>query len=69
MYEVFIMTMTFTRPERISYLKKRIEELNKSKKKVSNPSAVFIYDRVIKEFEQEIKEVEENNDKYIIVEN
>lgn len=63
------MTMTFTRPERISYLKMRIEELNKSKKKVSNPSAVFIYDRVIKEFEQEIKEVEENNDKYIIVEN
>lgn len=61
--------MTFTRPERISYLKMRIEELNKSKKKVSNPSAVFIYDRVIKEFEQEIKEVEENNDKYIIVEN
>ena len=60
--------MTFTRPERISYLKMRIEELNKSKKKVSNPSAVFIYDKVIQEFEQEIKVIEKSNDKYIIVE-
>lgn len=63
------MAITFTKSERIAYLKMRIEELNESKKKVSNPSAVFIYDRVIKEFEQEIKDIENSDDKYIIVEN
>lgn len=62
------MTMTFTRPERISYLKMRIDELNESKKRVSNPDAVLIYDKVIQEFEQEIKVIEKSNDKYIIVE-
>ena len=62
------MTMTFTRPERISYLKMRIDELNESKKRVSNPDAVLIYDKVIQEFEQEIKVIEESNDKYILVE-
>lgn len=62
------MTMTFTRPERISYLKMRIDELNESKKRVSNPDAVLIYDKVIQEFEQEIKVIERSNDKYITVE-
>lgn len=62
------MTMTFTRPERISYLKMRIDELNESKKRVSNPDAVLIYDKVIQEFEQEIKAIERSNDKYITVE-
>ena len=62
------MTMTFTKSERISYLKMRIDELNESKKRVSNPDAVLIYDKVIQEFEQEIKVVEKSNDKYIIVE-
>lgn len=62
------MTITFTKSERISYLKMRIDELNESKKRVSNPDAVLIYDNVIQEFEQEIKVIEESNDKYIIVE-
>ena len=62
------MTMTFTKLERISYLKMRIDELNESKKRVSNPDAVLIYDKVIQEFEQEIKVIEKSNDKYIIVE-
>ena len=62
------MTMTFTKSERISYLKMRIDELNESKKRVSNPDAVLIYDKVIQEFEQEIKVIEKSNDKYIIVE-
>lgn len=62
------MTMTFTRSERILYLKMRIDELNESKKRVSNPDAVLIYDKVIQEFEQEIKVVERSNDKYIMVE-
>ena len=46
----------------------RIDELNESKKRVSNPDAVLIYDKVIQEFEQEIKVIEKSNDKYIIVE-
>ena len=62
------MTMTFTKSERISYLKMRIDELNESKRRVSNPDAVLIYDKVIQEFEQEIKVIEKSNDKYIIVE-
>ena len=62
------MTMTFTKSERISYLKMRIDELNESKKRVGNPDAVLIYDKVIQEFEQEIKVIEKSNDKYIIVE-
>lgn len=62
------MTMTFTKSERISYLKMRIDELNESKKRVSNPDAVLIYDKVIQEFEQEIKVIEKSNDKYIIAE-
>lgn len=62
------MTMTFTKSQRISYLKMRIDELNESKKRVSNPDAVLIYDKVIQEFEQEIKVIEKSNDKYIIVE-
>lgn len=62
------MTITFTKSERISYLKMRIDELNESKKRVSNPDAVLIYDKVIQEFEQEIKVIEKSNDKYIIVE-
>lgn len=62
------MTMTFTKSERISYLKMRIDELNESKKRVSNPDAVLIYDKVIQEFEQEIKVIEKSNDKYIMVE-
>lgn len=62
------MTMTFTKSERISYLKTRIDELNESKKRVSNPDAVLIYDKVIQEFEQEIKVIEKSNDKYIMVE-
>lgn len=62
------MTMTFSKSERISHLKTRIDELNESKKRVSNPDAVLIYDKVIQEFEQEIKVIEKSNDKYIIVE-
>ena len=62
------MTMTFSKSERISHLKTRIDELNESKKRVSNPDAVLIYDKVIQEFEQEIKAIERSNDKYIIVE-
>lgn len=62
------MTMTFTKSQRISYLKMRIDELNESKKRVSNPDAVLVYDKVIQEFEQEIKVIEKSNDKYIIVE-
>ena len=62
------MTMTFTKSERISYLKTRIDELNESKKRVSNPDAVLIYDKVIQEFEQEIEVIERSNDEYIIVE-
>ena len=62
------MTMTFTKSERISYLKMRIDELNESKKRVGNPDAVLIYDKVIHEFEQEIKVIERSNDKYIMVE-
>ena len=62
------MTMTFTKSQRISYLKMRIDELNESKKRVSNPDAVLIYDKVIQEFEQEIKVIEKSDDKYIIVE-
>ena len=62
------MTMTFTKSQRISYLKMRIDELNESKKRVSNPDAVLIYDKVIQEFEQEIKVIEKSNDKYIKVE-
>lgn len=62
------MTMTFTKSQRISYLKMRIDELNESKKRVSNPDAVLIYDKVIQEFEQEIKVIEKSNDKYITVE-
>ena len=61
------MTMTFTKSERISYLKMRIDELNESKKRVGNPDAVLIYDKVIQEFEQEIKVIEKSNDEYIIV--
>lgn len=62
------MTMTFTKSQRISYLKMRIDELNESKKRVSNPDAALIYDKVIQEFEQEIKVIEKSNDKYIMVE-
>lgn len=62
------MTMTFTKSERISYLKMRIDELNESKKRVGNPDVVLIYDKVIHEFEQEIKVIERSNDKYIMVE-
>lgn len=62
------MIMTFSKSERISHLKTRIDELNESKKRVSNPDAVLIYDKVIQEFEQEIKVIEKSNDKYIIAE-
>lgn len=62
------MTMTFTKSQRISYLKTRISQLNINKSRVSNPDAVLIYDKVIQEFEQEIKVVEKSNDEYIIVE-
>lgn len=62
------MTITFTKSERISYLKMRIDELNESKKRVSNPDAVLIYDKVIQEFEQEIEVIERSNDEYITVE-
>ena len=62
------MTMTFTKSQRISYLKMRIDELNESKKRVSNPDAILIYDKVIQEFEQEIEVIERSNDEYIIVE-
>lgn len=62
------MTMTFTKSERISHLKMRISQLNINKSRVSNPDVVLIYDNVIQEFEQEIKVIEESNDKYIIVE-
>ena len=62
------MTMTFSKSERISHLKTRISQLNINKSRVSNPDIVLIYDKVIKEFEQEIKVIEKSNDKYIIVE-
>lgn len=62
------MTMTFTKSQRISYLKTRITQLNINKSRVSNPDMVLIYDKVIQEFEQEIKVIEKSNDKYIIVE-
>ena len=62
------MTMTFTKSERISHLKTMISQLNINKSRVSNPDMVLIYDKVIEEFEQEIKVIEKSNDKYIIVE-
>lgn len=62
------MTITFTKSQRISYLKMRISQLNINKSRVSNPIIVLIYDKVIQEFEQEIKVIEKSNDKYIIVE-
>lgn len=62
------MTMTFTKSERISYLKTRIDELNESKKRVSNPDAALIYDKVIQEFEEEIKVIVKSNDEYIMAE-
>ena len=62
------MTMTFSKSERISHLKARISQLNINKSRVSNPDIVLIYDKVIEEFEQEIKVIERSNDKYIIVE-
>ena len=62
------MTMTFTKSQRISYLKTRISQLNINKSRVSNPIITLIYDKVIQEFEQEIKVIEKSNDKYIIVE-
>lgn len=62
------MTITFTKSQRISYLKTRISQLNINKSRVSNPIITLIYDKVIQEFEQEIKVVEKSNDEYIIVE-
>lgn len=62
------MTMTFTKSERILHLKTRISQLNINKSRVSNPDIVLIYDKVIEEFEQEIKVIEKSNDKYIMVE-
>lgn len=62
------MTMTFTRSERVSHLKTRIIQLNESKKKVSNPIVALLYDKVIDEFEQEMKVVENSDDEYIVVE-
>lgn len=62
------MTMAFTKSERISHLKTRISQLNINKSRVSNPIIALIYDKVIQEFEQEIKVIERSNDKYIIVE-
>lgn len=62
------MTMTFTKSQRISYLKTRISQLNINKSRVSNPIITLIYDKVIQEFEQEIKVIEKSNDKYIMVE-
>ena len=62
------MTITFTKSQRISYLKTRISQLNINKSRVSNPIITLIYDKVIQEFEQEIKVIEKSNDKYIIVE-
>lgn len=62
------MTMTFTKSQRISYLKTRISQLNINKSRVSNPDMILIYDKVIEEFEQEIKVIEKSNDKYIMVE-
>ena len=60
--------MTFTKPQRISYLKMRISQLNINKSRVSNPIITLIYDKVIQEFEQEIEVIERSNDEYIIVE-
>lgn len=62
------MTMTFTKSERISHLKMRISQLNINKIRVSNPIIALIYDKVIQEFEQEIKVIEKSNDEYIMVE-
>ena len=62
------MTMTFTKSQRISYLKTRISQLNINKSRVSNPIITLIYDKVIQEFEEEIKVIEKSNDKYIMVE-
>lgn len=59
------MTMTFTKSERISHLKMRISQLNINKSRVSNPIIALIYDKVIQEFEQEIKVIEKSNDEYI----
>lgn len=61
------MTITFTKSERISHLKMRISQLNINKSRASNPIIALIYDKVIQEFEQEIKVVEKSNDEYIIV--
>lgn len=61
------MTITFTKSQRISYLKMRISQLNINKSRVSNPIIALIYDKVIQEFEQEIKVIEKSNDEYIIV--
>ena len=62
------MTMTFTKPQIISYLKTRISQLNINKSRVSNPIITLIYDKVIQEFEQEIEVIERSNDEYIMVE-
>lgn len=62
------MTMTFTRSERVSHLKTRIIQLNESKKRVSNPIITLLYDKVIEEFEHEMKVIENSNDEYITVE-
>ena len=62
------MTITFTKSQRISYLKTRISQLNINKSRVSNPIITLIYDKVIQEFEQEIEVIERSNDEYIIVE-
>lgn len=62
------MTITCSKSERISYIKTRIEELHINKCKVSNPIITLIYDKVIQEFEQEIRVVENSNDEYIVVE-
>lgn len=62
------MTMTFTKSERISHLKMRISQLNINKSRVSNPIIALIYDKVIQEFEQEIKVIEKSNDEYIMAE-
>lgn len=62
------MTITCSKSERISYIKRRIKELHMNKCKVSNPIITLIYDKVIQEFEQEIKVIENSDDEYIVIE-
>jgi len=62
------MTITCSKSERISYIKTRIKELHMNKSKVSNPIITLVYDKVIQEFEHEMKVIENSDDECIIVE-